>query len=87
MIHNNEQWARVCGIETESAPSWPTLPGAAQRLAGARFLEGTFALAAVFLLAMTAWLGALAVRRVRRRGQIRLRGTEVSPPLCARGVF
>ena len=60
---------------------------AAQRLAGARFLEGTFALAAVFLLAMTAWLGALAVRRVRRRGQIRLRGTEVSPPLCARGLF
>ncbi|KIP08705.1 hypothetical protein PHLGIDRAFT_29474 [Phlebiopsis gigantea 11061_1 CR5-6] len=76
VIHNNEQWARVCGIETEGGSSWPALPGAAQRLAGARFLEGTFALAAVFLLAMTAWLSALAVRRVRRRNRIRLQGNE-----------
>lgn len=80
VIHNNEQWARACGIENDF--SWPTLPGAAEKLAGSRFLEGTFAMAVVFLLMMFVWVGSFAVKRFRRRNYIRLHGEEVGS-LCS----
>lgn len=65
----------MCGIGYDA--SWPTLPGSVEKLAGSRFLEGTFAMAAVFLLMMFVWLGSFAVKRFRRRNYIRLQGNEV----------